>query len=445
MTKDANIQSKLCAQLRNCVYLVAFFIAVLMIMPTNSYACGDDYCCASREQPDTRDLISDEHDETRDHITDDFDKLIEWLKEVVWLEYILPGWMHMTEQITVTATHQVLIIGTFFDAKQQMEVQMAIQKLNAEAHRDYQPDAEICVIGTAVRSLAQSERIAEINAFVMSQKSMDRQMANRDTSAAYGNFANKTDRIINFKKRFCDKSDNGPQGSGDDTGLKPMCKETTEAVYKNRDIDYTQTIARHSTLDVNFTDSSETKDEYSINALADNLYAHDVTFRLPETVFYNRDNRDEVLDFRMLIAKRSVIEMPLQYIVGTKSRSGGDIKDKTSPYLKRLLMTLEIPDDDIKYYMGELTSDGEKDPEPSYDMQMKILTKLAFQSPDFYTNLYANPENVERKAVALQAIELMQNFDIWKSHLRTEAMLSVMLEMEIERLQKKVQNTLNQL
>ena len=71
---------------------------------------------------------------------------------------------------------------------------------------------------------------------------------------------------------------------------------------------------------------------------------------------------------------------------------------------------------------------------------MEILTKKIYQNPDFYTNLYDKPANVERKGVALQAIGLMQKFDLFKSNLRSEASLSVLLELAVIDLQKEVEN-----
>jgi len=62
---------------------------------------------------------------------------------------------------------------------------------------------------------------------------------------------------------------------------------------------------------------------------------------------------------------------------------------------------------------------------------MELLTKKIYQNPDFYTNLYDKPANVSRKGVAMQAIGLMQKFDMLKSTLRKEASLSVLLELAV--------------
>ena len=74
---------------------------------------------------------------------------------------------------------------------------------------------------------------------------------------------------------------------------------------------------------------------------------------------------------------------------------------------------------------------------------MEILTKKAYQDPRFYTNLYDKPANVERKGAAIQAIGLIQKFDMLKSYLRTEASLSILLELAVEELQDEIEDAID--
>ena len=69
---------------------------------------------------------------------------------------------------------------------------------------------------------------------------------------------------------------------------------------------------------------------------------------------------------------------------------------------------------------------------------MDMLTKKLYQRPEFYTDLYDKPANVDRKLVSMQAIGLMQDFDTLKSYLRQEMILAVMVELEINREQTLV-------
>ncbi len=76
---------------------------------------------------------------------------------------------------------------------------------------------------------------------------------------------------------------------------------------------------------------------------------------------------------------------------------------------------------------------------------MEVLTKKLYQNPMFYSELYDKPANVERKTVAMQAIELMQRRDMYRSVLRSEATLSVMLETALIEQQEKLSNEIARL
>jgi hypothetical protein len=69
-----------------------------------------------------------------------------------------------------------------------------------------------------------------------------------------------------------------------------------------------------------------------------------------------------------------------------------------------------------------------------------MLTKKVYQQPEFYTNLYDAPANVERKSAAIHAIKLIQDMDKFNSVLRSEQNLSVLLELYLEEMQTGVIN-----
>ena len=105
--------------------------------------------------------------------------------------------------------------------------------------------------------------------------------------------------------------------------------------------------------------------------------------------------------------------------------------DEAQPYLYAIMQEFGLSDAEIPQYLGE---------HPSYHAQMEVLTRKLYQNPTFYTELYDKPTNVERKAVSMQAIELMQRRDIYRSMLRSEAILSVMLETALSDTQDRVFN-----
>jgi hypothetical protein len=108
----------------------------------------------------------------------------------------------------------------------------------------------------------------------------------------------------------------------------------------------------------------------------------------------------------------------------------------TVTYMNVLLQDLGIPPAELVDWLGK---------QPSYYAQMEFLTKIMFQNPQFYVTLYDTPANVARKKVLLQAIGLMQDFDTLQSYLRTEMMLSQILELELIKLQKEVQDRVDRL
>ena len=77
---------------------------------------------------------------------------------------------------------------------------------------------------------------------------------------------------------------------------------------------------------------------------------------------------------------------------------------------------------------------------PSYDAQMEVLTKKIFQDSEFYIDTYDKPSNVARQEVAIQAIELMQKRDLYRSFLRSEIIASVMLETALLEEQDRIKN-----
>lgn len=158
-----------------CVFKTVFvslvFIYGITGFTSKSHACGP-ICvvCVPLPMAWTIDLVEDEHDETREHIEAEFDMHEDFLINVFW-DIMLPAMMKMTEQISAVAMQQMLVIGTFFDAKQQLQVQRLLQMKEAKIRQDYiaANNIELCNIGTHTRTLMSSESYAKMNSFVLSQ------------------------------------------------------------------------------------------------------------------------------------------------------------------------------------------------------------------------------------------------------------------------------------
>ncbi len=458
MMKECQSQPGRLAQpiVRIVPLLILLFAFAFVVPPKPAHACTPCVSGASdiagNEWPKTYRFLTE-------RLTTELTAHRVWIVSVLWEDNILPAMMLMADQLTAVAFQQTQIFGTFFDAKHQLETQQSLQKIAARAHKDYHPSTGMCEFGSGVKSLAASERRSEFNAIVLSQRSQDRTLGNANTSAATGPSLDQDSRIRQFRNTFCNVRDNN-------NGLTLMCDHDQDsptyaglkgAVDKsrvNKDIDFVRTIGMPLTLNVDLTSTENANDpnlasglptqhEEEVFALASNLYGHDV-FPRPTTGLRPSDIESITLmqgfylDARSVMAKRSVAENSFNALVALKSEGVPESKD----YLKAVLKELGVGGQDggvqtdIDLMLGN---------NPSYHAQMEVLTKKIYQNPDFYTNLYDKPANVSRKQVALQAIGLMQKFDLFKSYLRNEASLSVLLELAVSDIQEDVESEMGNL
>lgn len=367
-----------------------------------------------------------------------------WMVDIFWQdneEGSPPGLAHammlMAEQLTVNALQQVFIIGTFFDAKHQLETQQLFQTLTARAHKDYHPSAELCEIGTITRPLAASERISNLVSTAVSKRSVDRQLLSVNTLEMKDGIAtDQRSRLVQFIKTYCNPADNSQN-------LSLLClKGGGELEDINKDIDYTSTIDLPLTLDIDLSDPAISNHERDLFALTANLISHETMPVVSTESFKSKDVNVPsfstaavtYLNSRALVAKRSVAANSIASIAALKASGSPDSK----PFIYSLIHELSpgyFDEEAIEKLIGE---------NPSYYAQMEILTKKIYQDPNFYSDLYDKPANVLRKDVAIQAAELMQKRDIYRSILRSEAVLAVTLETALLEIQDKFANELKQ-
>jgi hypothetical protein len=386
------------------------------------------YGCACQTQFEQ---INADHKKIRNFTSEEFQKHRRWIIETYWLEHILPALMLMAEQLSVAGIQQVEMIGSLLDAKHQLETQRLFQQLTAEAHKDYQPSEGMCTFGSTVKSLATSDRKSDLVQIGLASRMMQRQTLSGDVLSLEGPDSDMRSRVGKFIDTYCDKADNA-------NGLEAFCKDSsTAAARRNIDVDYTRNVEGRLTLEIDYTPSkgtTPTEDEEDLFALAANLYAHNIPEGLRPEQLANKEGEVRLgaaglyMDLRSVFAKRSVAQNSFAAI--TSMRSEGD--DQSAPYTKALLKELGITEtDEIEKILGK---------KPSYFAQMEVLTKKLYQNPTFYTELYDKPVNVSRKGAALQAIGLMQDRDLYHSLLRSEAVLSVLLETMLMKEQEKIEN-----
>lgn len=367
----------------------------------------------------------------------------------IW-QPVIHAMQRMAEQLSAVAMHQAFIVGTFLDAKHQLETQRLFQELQIQAHKDYQPSTSFCMLGTAARSLGHSEALGRYNALVLSRRHIARHLGNANMASAEKEVDDKTSRWKKFTEVYCDPRDNNPRPNDSGSGLAAVCKTRNPARNQadriNIDIDYTRMIENRRSIGVSYPMSPVVSgaDDADVMALAQNLYGHDVLFRVFSEGDVKEDNKNHLyMALRSVAAKRSVAENSFNAIVGLKSYGsaggafGGGVE--TYKYLGKILMELGIPELEVKEYLGlDPNADWVRNkpdyiPDPSYFAQLEILAKKIYQSQRFYANLYDTPTNVERKAAALTAIELMLDRAIFESQLRQEMALSVLLSTKLQK------------
>jgi len=422
-------------KMRYITLFLAIIVSLFLIAPSVGYAqcpicCPCGKTCSGPTSNCSSGCVCQSNAETEHDIpfiTEEFLKHREWIIKHLWEAHTLPAMMLMTESLSTAIMHQAKIIGGFFDAKQQMETQRLLQSRQASHHKDYHPSIGMCRFGTTTKSLAASDRNAEVANIVLSRRNIQRQLLSADTIAARGSISDRRSRWVQYKEKYCNPKDNANQ-------LDAICQASDPERFR-KDIDFTQTIERPQTLEADFTNGSPTNDEEDILALGANLYGSTLFNRIPEQKLAKKDGTplygaELYLQMRALAAKRNVAYSAFAAQAAMKTQG----EDASQPYMLAIMKKMGIEEDDVKETIGD---------KPSYYAQMEMLTKTLYQTPDFYTELYDKPVNIDRKIASMQAINSMQRRDMYHSQRRSEAISSILLESFIKPIEDEAVNELN--
>ncbi len=365
--------------------------------------------------------------------------------------------MLMTEQLSAVMMQHTAAVGQFFDAKLQLEAQRTHQQLKAEAVKDYHPSEELCRYGSYVRSLAKTEQKAVADKFILNDVMMERYKSLTNNSATTPQ-RDIESRLKQYREVHCNPKDNNnsldylcehdqdeiltggdsvfgaavPDGIGGTPQQVVYLTGTFFTTRFNKDIDFTRTMDFPQTFDMDMNDAAETDDEEDVLALAKNLY-------WPSTLKKAQDDRQlknqrvGFLDAKRVIALKNIAHNSYTNLAALKASAAplppappgvGGMVEPGWTFMKTLMRDFGITDLQIEQLIGV---------QPSYWAQMDVLTKKLYQLPDFYTNLYDKPVNVDRIGVTLDAIKLMQMRDYYQSVQRREMLNSAMLETELVR------------
>lgn len=361
-------------------------------------------------------------------VEDEMEKHEDWMTDEWWEDYVEPAFRDFTDNVRAAIVMDSVLFGAALDGQNAMQATLALQRSTTQTLKNYTPSRTICQFGSLSRSLAQSDSLSRNNQIVLGEYSQNRQLLHTKMASAEGGRQDRLSRLVEFRTKFCDPADFGSaMGSVCDTAASPDTR-------RNIDINFTRAVDSKATLDVNFSDgAANTNEEENIIALASNLYAHQLFDAMQVASLNNtkdKDARTSYLDQRAVVAKRSVAQNSFNKLIGDKAAGTAGSR----PYMLTVLQNLGLSAADAAKYVGS---------NPSYDAQMEILTKKIYQNPSFYAGLMENPTNVSRQYAAMQSIGLMQQRDIFETVLRSEMLLSMILEMEVSKYQDDIQNRQN--
>lgn len=437
-------------QSRALLYIIGVFIVFLGIThPQKSYAqCWPDQCAKGvqawnatlteimddifvKNDTGTGRPAFDEHLKAFQQwlVPDVIVPLTEQKNEGFLFRHPIRAMRMMTRQLSTFAMQQTLFAGMFLDSQQFTETNRLYQVLKAEAHRDYTPSKDFCWFGTNVRGMAASENRGRFQSIALNKLSMNRHLGHIGTSGAISTEKDRTSRWNKFITTYCNPKDNNWKKTG--SGLELACGASGggETTRINIDIDYPRLIEQNRTLDVSFDSTAQSNMREDVIALGNNLYGHNpLTKDIKRNAFYDENSKERYqelyLALRAVAAKRNVAENSYNAIVELKSSGGTDTGDTSSAreFLGSILQEIGVPHNEVFDYIGK---------DPSYYAQLEILAKKIYQNPDFFVKLYDKPANVQRKGVALKAIELMLDRAIYESQLRREMATSVLLSVKL--------------
>lgn len=344
--------------------------------------------------------------------------------DMVEANYI-EAFRQMTEQLSDVMLQQIPIIGTFLDAKHQLETQRLFGEAAARAHREYHPSEQICALGTLARSTAISRFKVERNTGIINTTLMKREILSKNNASGWGAYSDANTRLAKFKTTYCDTNDNN-------TIMREICTPDGDA-RPNADIDYRRTMENKLTLDLDFTDGdAASEDEQDVLALAKNLYGHKTLTPISEGAMVPYGSFRELNNMRMIAAVRGVARYSYSNMAAMRGTGSG----LQSAQLIQIMENLGVPADDVEELIGA---------NPSYYAQMEILNQKMFQDPTFIVNLYNGPANIERMGVVMQALKIMSDRDKFETALRREMLLSMIVEMRLRERQTDTTNNTNRM
>lgn len=412
---------------------VVFAVAVAGLAagaPAQAGKCG----CASEPWPCTKSvdinawwMDQDFTPSQKEFFSKDFyqDKMV----NEFWQKNMYPALQKMTAQRLAADTLASASTGKMMDAENQLTAQRDLQRLQAEAYKDYTPSDGLCRFGSTVGGLAASSMSAQGTARLLDRVAESRALNKKEGASDTIEISTAQTKGLNeYCQTYMDPSDNNGQAGALCAGL--IGKGKPKAGRFNKDIDLAALMSK-ATLDLR----PGSEDFQDVLALSRQLYAYKALDEKSIKALEDDSVRKGSLDYlnlRTVAALHNVAQNSFNIIVA--QRTGGDAakSGSSAPFLKAAIKELGLTNGEVETY---LTGSANGKVAPSYYAQMQVLAKKIYQNPNFYTDLMDKPANIKRQMAAMKAIDLMVGRDIYESAQRQSMLISLMLELAVRKAQ----------
>lgn len=380
---------------------------------------------ASRVISTVNQHVTQEHNQTRQQLTDFENRLMDWLDNW-WDNEFRPSLEDLGEHISTQLIEHARIIGTFFDAQNQIIVQKTLQEATLDAGRRYRPHDYGCVAGTVIGGLPRAHYATSAMRATLNIDNIARTFHHYDGGNQY-DFSQTQDAIWRWQEfvdHFCDDMQNlrhlpgrPPSGQPGDTGwpataAQPACGNGGPGGWtkKNGDILVGEGLLDNPTI--------ETEEELrTAMALARNLIMPKILNPIPEASLRASTGKTAFMERRANEARRQVAQDAVNAMIARRIR-GSEAQNE----VRELMLQVGIPQNEIPAGWN-----------PSQYELMEVITKRRFWDPEYFVRLQTDPENVAREQAILSAFNLMQERENFELMEHIGLMLAIQLSTHFER------------
>lgn len=378
---------------------------------------------ASRVISTLQQHITNEHNQTRQQITDFENRLMQWLDNW-WDNEFRPSLEDLGEHLNVQLIEHARIIGTFFDAQNQVLVQKSLQEATLDAGRRYRPHDYGCVAGTVIGGLPRAHYATSAMRATLNIDNIARTFHDVRGGNAF-DFSMAQDAIWRWQEyidHFCDPNQNTehlpgrpPSGMPGDAGWVAAAIDrcgnggTAGWTKPNGDILVGEVLLDNPTI--------ETEEELrTAIALARNLIMPRILNPIAESALVGSNGKVAYMDRRANEARRQVAQDAVNTMIARRIR-GSQAENE----VRELMLQVGIPQSQIPANWN-----------PSQYELMEVITKRRFWDPEYFVRLQTDPENVAREQAILSAFNLMQERENFELMEHIGLMLAIQLSTQFE-------------